>query len=63
MGKVLSLLIGAVVAVIGFILLIAWWSEFFVIIRGCLPLVLVVGGIVAVLAGLSELKDVLKEEK
>ncbi len=61
MGKVLSLLIGAVVAILGLILLIAWWYEFMFLVRGCIPIVLIFGGIIAVVAGLSELKDVLKK--
>jgi hypothetical protein len=60
MGKVLSLLIGAVVAIVGSILLIAWWYEFLFILRGCIPVMLILGGAVAVIAGFSELKDVLK---
>jgi hypothetical protein len=61
MGKVLSLLIGAVVAILGLILLIAWWYEFLFLLRGCIPVVLIFGGVIAVVAGLSELKDVLKK--
>jgi hypothetical protein len=61
MGKVLSLLIGAVVAILGFILLIAWWYEFMFLVRGCIPVMLIFGGIIAVAAGLSELRDVLKK--
>jgi hypothetical protein len=60
MGKVLSLLIGAVVAILGLILLIAWWYEFMFLLRGCIPVMLIFGGVIAVVAGLSELKDVLK---
>ena len=63
MGKVLSLLIGAIVAVLGLILLIAWWYEFLFVIRGVLPLILVFGGIIAIAAGLSELKDYFKFKK
>ena len=62
MGKILSLLIGAVVAIIGLILLIAWWYEFLFILRGCIPVMLILGGVVAVVAGFSELKDVLKSK-
>ncbi|MGD2279452.1 MAG: hypothetical protein PVH45_05105 [Candidatus Omnitrophota bacterium] len=62
MGKILSLLIGAVVAIIGLILLIAWWYEFLFLLRGCIPAMLILGGVVAVIAGLSELKDVLKSK-
>ncbi len=61
MGKVLSLLIGAIVAVVGVILLIAWWYEFLFMLRGALPVLLILGGGIAVAAGLSELKDVLKK--
>jgi len=61
MGKVLSLLIGVVVAILGLILLIAWWYEFMFLVRGCIPIMLIFGGVIAVIAGLSELKDVLKK--
>ncbi|MFC1570414.1 hypothetical protein ACFL4E_01385 [Candidatus Omnitrophota bacterium] len=60
MGKVLSLLIGTIVAILGLILLLAWWYEFLFLLRGIVPVVLILGGILAVLAGFSELKDVLK---
>ena len=60
MGKILSLLIGAIVAVLGLILLLAWWYEFIFLIKATLPCVMILGGAVAVLAGLSELKDTRK---
>ena len=63
MGKTLSLLIGAIVSVVGLILLIAWWYEFMFLIRGIIPLVLVGGGVVAIVAGFSEFKDTLKSKK
>lgn len=63
MGKVLSLLIGAVVALVGLILLIAWWYELLFVLRGVVPLTLILGGVIAVIAGFSELKDVLKKKE
>ena len=60
MGKVLSLLIGAIVAVLGLILMIAWWYELLFVVRGVLPLFLIFGGVIAIAAGLSEFKDHLK---
>ena len=63
MGKVLSLLIGGIVTVLGLILLIAWWYELFFVVRGVLPLVLILGGIIAIVAGLSEFKDYIKLKK
>ncbi|MGB2630462.1 MAG: hypothetical protein WBD24_02865 [Candidatus Omnitrophota bacterium] len=62
MSKVLSLLIGAVVAIVGLILLIAWWYEFLFLLRGCIPVMFLVGGVIGVVAGLSELKDVLRSK-
>jgi len=62
MGKILSLLIGAVVSVVGLILLIAWWYQFVMILQGLIPVVLILGGVVAVVAGFSELKDILKSK-
>ena len=62
MGKVLSLLVGTVVALLGLILLISWWYELLFVLRGTLPVLLVFAGVIAVVAGLSELKDVLKNK-
>jgi len=61
MGKVLSLVIGAVVTVLGLILLIAWWYELLFVLRGMVPAMLILGGLISVVAGFSELKDTLKK--
>lgn len=63
MGKVLSLLVGAIIAIVGLILLIAWWYELLFVVRGILPGALILGGIIAVVAGFSELKDVIKSKE
>lgn len=63
MSKILSLLIGSIVAIVGLILLIAWWYELLFVIRGIIPPVLILGGIIAVVAGFSELKDVIKSKE
>lgn len=60
MGKILSLLIGAIVTVLGIILLLSWWYELLFVMRGIIPVILIFGGIIAIAAGFSELKDVLK---
>ncbi|MDD5136253.1 MAG: hypothetical protein PHX20_07380 [Candidatus Omnitrophica bacterium] len=57
MGKVLSLIIGTAVAVIGVVLLVIWWSDFAIVLKGSVPVMLIFGGVIAVIAGLSELKD------
>jgi len=62
MGKVLSLLIGTAVTLLGLILMISWWYELLFVLRGTLPVLLVFTGVIAVIAGLSELKDALKNK-
>jgi len=62
MGKILSLLVGAIVTLVGLILLIAWWYEFMFIIKGIIPIILILGGAVAILSGISEYKDFLKSK-
>ena len=63
MGKTLSLTIGIIAAFIGLVLLISWWYEFLFVVRAILPILLILGGVIAVLAGISELKDVIKSKK
>lgn len=66
MGKYMSVIIGAAVAFLGLLGLIRWWGAFLLIVKGSVPAMLIFGGIIAVIAGLSELKDeaaAKKEEK
>ncbi|MBU0571748.1 MAG: hypothetical protein KJ995_05250 [Candidatus Omnitrophica bacterium] len=63
MGKILGLAIGAVAAVIGLILLAMWWYEFLFLLRGIIPSVLILGGVISVIAGISEFRDTAKADK
>lgn len=63
MGKTLSIVVGAIVTFVGLILLISWWYEFLFILKGAIPVILITGGLIALFAGLSELKDTLKSNK
>ena len=66
MGKYLSVAIGAVIAILGLIGMARWWAAFILIVKGSVPIMLVFAGVIAVIAGISELKDELaskKEEK
>jgi hypothetical protein len=62
MGKTLSMVIGGLVAFLGLILLIAWWGDFLMILKGSVPALLIFGGAIALVAGISELKDSLKKK-
>jgi len=63
MGKYAGIIIGLVVTLLGLIGLKSWWNEFLTIAKGSIPLILVLAGIIAVIAGLSELKDMQAKEK
>jgi hypothetical protein len=57
MGKYMSVIIGAAVAALGVTGLAGWWCDFLTVLKGTVPAMLVFGGVIAVIAGLSELKD------
>lgn len=66
MGKYLSVIIGGAVALLGLLGLVRWWDAFALVLKGSIPAMLIFGGVIAVIAGLSELKDELaskNEEK
>jgi hypothetical protein len=53
----MKILLGGIVALIlGFIGLIAWWSEFFRVVKGVIPIILVLGGALAVYLGIEDIK-------
>jgi len=54
---------GAAALLLGFIGFIAWQKEFFIILKGAIPLALLLGGALAVYVGIDELKDKMREEK
>ena len=63
MGKVLSIVVGILVAAAGVILVIRWSYELLFVLRGTIPAILIFGGVIALIAGISELKDTLKSKK
>ena len=51
-------LIGGLAALIlGLIGIIGWWTDFLLIIKGSIPLILLLGGALAVYLGVEEIKD------
>lgn len=59
----MSLLIGgAVAAVVGLIGFFFWWTDFLTILKGGFPILLFLGGILAVYIGIDEIQDKLQEE-
>ena len=54
---------GAIAAVLGLIGLGIWWKEFFVLLAGGIPIVLLLGGALAIYVGFDEMKDQMKSKK
>ncbi len=48
---------------LGLLGLIFWWREFFILLKGSIPVLLLLGGALAVYVGLDEIKDKMREEK
>ena len=63
MAKFMGITVGAILAFTGLVLLIAWWYEFLLVLKAVIPAILVIGGLIALFAGIAELKDALKAKK
>ena len=60
----MSLLAGGVIgAILGLISLIFWWGDFLTILKGAIPISLLLGGALAVYIGIDEIQDKIREER
>lgn len=57
-----TLIGGAVAAVLGLIGLSVWWKPFLQLLAGAIPIMLLMGGGLALYLGFDELKDTWKKE-
>jgi ABC-type antimicrobial peptide transport system permease subunit len=64
MGKFLAI-IGGLIAMAGGVLLVVfkWWPYFKAVVLGCIPPVLFFGGLIALIAGISSIKDAARTKK
>jgi hypothetical protein len=60
MAKYMGLFLGALALILGLVLLFLWSYEVMFMIRSALPGILILCGVIAVVAGKSELKDTRK---
>jgi hypothetical protein len=64
MGKYLAVLGGLVAMAAGLVLVIfVWWREFYQLVFGFIPPVLFFGGLIALIAGISSIKDAQRTKK
>ena len=57
MGKYAGIVGGSISVFIGVVGLLRWWSSFATLLKGSIPVMLIFAGAIAVIAGLSEIKD------
>jgi hypothetical protein len=64
MGKFLAI-IGGLIAIAGGVVLVAfvWWAPFVWLVKACIPPVLFFGGLIALIAGVSSIKDAARTKK
>ena len=57
----MKILIGGVVAaVLGLIGLVSWWEPFLILLQGGIPILLLLGGALAIYVGFDEMRDQMK---
>ena len=60
----MSLLISGIIAIIlGVIGFSIWWIDFIIILKGGVPILMILGGVLAVYVGLDAMQDSMREEK
>ena len=58
-----TLIGGAIAAILGVIGIVAWFPQFLTVIAGTIPVMLLLGGALAIYLGVDELKDTWKQEE
>ena len=57
MGKHIGIVAGAIAVLVGIVGLLRWWYYFAALLKGSIPAIIIFAGAIAVIAGLSEIKD------
>ena len=63
MGKYITVLGGLISIIVGIWGLITWWYSFVILLKGSVPPILILGGLAALFAGMSEIKDCMQTKK
>ncbi len=64
MGKFLAILFGLIAVAGGAWLAVSvWWQEFYELVFGFIPPILFFGGLIALIAGISSMKDAKRTKK
>jgi len=58
-----TLIGGAIAALLGLIGIVAWFPQFLTVIAGTIPVMLLLGGALAIYLGIDELQDTWKQDE
>jgi len=53
----LAIIVGLVFMVLGLLGLLAWWPDFVAVFKGFVPVMIMIGGLIAVVAGATSVMD------
>jgi len=60
-SNVLGIIIGIVAVIVGLVLIVAWWASFIVVLKGIIPILLILIGAAALFYFMSEVKSKIAE--
>ena len=63
MGKILSIIGGIIAILLGLIGIIGWFGSLLVVLKGTVPGFLILGGVIALFTGISEIKDEMQRKQ
>jgi len=63
MSKYMGIVIGIIAVLLGLKGLIAWWGDLLTVLRGSIPMIFILGGTIAVIAALSEIRDEISSKR
>lgn len=58
-----ALIIGLIVVVLGVFGIVTWFGDFILVLKGSVPAMLICGGLLAIVAGITSIKDSIEAKK
>ena len=60
----MKILVGGIIAVVpGVVGLIVWWADFLQVLRGAIPILLLIGGVLGIYLGIEDVKTLSSSKK
>ena len=60
----MKILVGGIIAVVfGVVGLIVWWADFLLVLKGAIPIILLIGGVLGIYLGIEDVKTLSSSKK